>query len=145
MRPRRASVMISRQALSPLPLPGRHETDSQPWLGFETYTERLADSVPLLVPQVRAVRTPDGRLYLKRGNAAATIDWDSAIGVSIVLFQRNAPILRGTARLTAQSVYEVTADLVGFFCGASLCTMSVYPHREPRVVPPRRRRWNQHY
>jgi hypothetical protein len=54
-------------------------------------------------------------------------------------------VLRGELQLSTKSVYEVTADLVGFFCGASLSTLSLYPHRDPAPVPTRRRRWNQRY
>jgi len=38
------------------------------------------------------------------------------------------------------AIYELTADLVGFFCGAPLETMSIFPHRSPRVELPKRGR-----
>ena len=53
--------------------------------------------------------------------------------------------MRGELELTTKSVYEVTADLVGFFCGASLSTLSLYPHHDAVAVPARPRRWNQRY
>ena len=96
------------------------------------------------MPQLRTVRSGDGKIVVHRGNATACIDRDSR-GITVVLLQRDTVVLRATTQPTPHSAYEVTADLVGFFCGASLSTLSLYPHRGPKPVLPRRRRWNQRY
>jgi hypothetical protein len=135
-------LALYRQAL--LSRSSRHRDDVSQWLEFDAYTLRIRETIGALMPNLRAVRDDGGRIALQRGNAIAIIDRDAA-GVRVVLAQRDAVVLRATTQPTPQSAYELTADLVGFFCGASLSTLSLYPHRGPKPVPQRRRRWNQRY
>lgn len=136
-------MALDRQALAHSTYSPRGD-DVTRWLEFDAYTLRIRETMEALMPQLRAVRTDDGRIVLYRGNASASIDRNAA-GVSVVLVQRDTVVLRGTTRPSAQSAYELSADLVGFFCGASLSTLSLYPHRGPKPVLARRRRWNQRY
>jgi len=133
-----------QHALAPPRSSRHHDDDVAQWLEFDAYTLRVRETMAALMPQLRTVRTDDGRIVLQRGNATARVDRDPA-GVSVVLFQRDAIVLRATTHATPQSAYELAADLVGFFCGASLCTFSLYPHRGPKPVLRRRRRWNQRF
>ena len=136
-------MALDRQALAQSRFSCRDD-DVTRWLEFDAYTLRIRETMEALMPQLRTVRTEDGRIVLHRGNAYACIDRNAG-GVSVALVQRDTVVLRGMTHPTAQSAYEVSADLVGFFCGASLCTLSLYPHRGPKPVLPRRRRWNQRY
>ena len=136
-------MALDRHALAPS-RPSSHRDDVTQWLEFDAYTQRVHESVEALMPQLRTVRSADGKIVVYRGNAIASIDRD-ARGVSVVLLQRDTVVLRAMTQATARSAYELTADLVGFFCGASLSTLSLYPHRGPKPVLPRRRRWNQRY
>jgi hypothetical protein len=121
------------------------EENIQTWFAFEAYTLRIEQTMPALLPQLRILRTGDGRVVLQRGTATAYIDRGTD-GVSVLLVQRNAVVLRTATELTATSSYELIADLVGFFCGASLSTLWLYPHRDPKPVVPRpRRHWNRRY
>jgi hypothetical protein len=113
------------------------------WLGFEAYVARIAETMSMLVPELRVDVDEDG-LQVRRGTAFARID-RAVNGATVVFTQHEAAVLRGDLQLTTKSVYEVTADLVGFFCGASLSTLSLYPHRDPAPVAARPRRWNQRY
>jgi hypothetical protein len=113
------------------------------WLGFDDYVARVAEAMSTLVPELRVDVNADG-LQVRRATAFARIDRTST-GASIVFLQREAAVLRSNLQLTTKSVYEVTADLVGYFCGASLSTLSLYPHHDPAPPAPRRRRWNQRY
>lgn len=135
---------MDQHALAPQRANRYGDDDVTQWLEFDAYTQRVRDTMDALLPQLRMVRGDDGRIVLQRGNATACIDRD-ARGVTVVLLQRDVVVLRGVTRPTPQSAYEVTADLVGFFCGASLSTLSLYPHRGPKPALPRRRRWNQRY
>jgi hypothetical protein len=134
---------LDHRALAPRS--ARHgDDDVAQWLEFDAYTLRIRESMDALMPHLRTVRSDDGRFVLHRGNATACIDRNAG-GVSVVLVQRDTVVLRGMTQPTPQSAYELTADLVGFFCGASLSTLSLYPHRGPKPVESRRRRWNQRY
>jgi hypothetical protein len=113
------------------------------WLDFETYAARVAEAMSMLVPELR-VDVDENRLQVRRATEFARVD-RTAAGATIVFMQRDAAVLRGELELTTKSVYEVTADLVGFFCGASLSTLSLYPHHDAVAVPARPRRWNQRY
>ena len=134
-------MAFHQHALAPT---SRRRDDVGQWLEFDAYTLRIHEMMEALMPQLRRVRTDDGSVVLRRGNATAYIERGTT-GVCVVLFQRDVVVLRGTASATPQSAYELTADLVGFFCGASLSTLSIYPHRGPKPDLPRRRRWNQRY
>lgn len=137
-------MALDQRALAP-PRSNRYRDDDvSQWLQFDAYTLRIRETIGELMPQLRTARSDDGRIVLQRGNATALIVRDAA-GVSVVLIQRDTVVLRGMTQPTPQSAYELTADLVGFFCGASLSTLSLYPHRGPKPVLPRRRRWNQRY
>ncbi len=112
-------------------------------LGFDAFVARIAEALSMLVPELRVDVSTSG-LQIRRATAFARID-RSATGAAIVFAQSDAAVLRGDLQMSTKSVYEVTADLVGFFCGASLSTLSLYPHRDSKAVAPRRRRWNQRY
>ncbi len=113
------------------------------WLGFPEYVARIAEAMSMLVPELRVDVNADG-LQVRRATAFARID-RTTTGATIVFKQRESAVLRGNLQLSTKSVYEVTADLVGYFCGASLSTLSLYPHHDPAPVAPRRRHWNQRY
>jgi len=128
-----------------LPAPERdpEAPDAYQWLSFERFVARVAEAMSMLVPELR-VEVNETRLQVHRATAFARIG-RTATGAVIVFMQGDAAVLRAELELTSKSVYDVTADLVGFFCGASLSTLSLYPHRDAVAVPVRPRRWNQRY
>jgi hypothetical protein len=128
-----------------LPAPERDPDSPEEylWLSFEAYVARIGEAVSALVPELSVDVDVDG-LQIRRGTEFARIE-RTATGAAIVFAQRERAVLRRDLQLTTKLVYEVTADLVGFFCGASLSTLSLYPHRDPTPAAPRRRRWNQRY
>ena len=82
-----------------------------------------ARGVPCRTVATSAVRSArvdfdESRLQVRRATEFARVD-RTASGATIVFMQRDAAVLRGELELTTKSVYEVTADLVGFFCGAA--------------------------
>jgi hypothetical protein len=113
-------------------------------MAFDVYVGRICEALPVLVPGMRIENEADVILF-RRGNATVRIAYDSPGNAAVAFAQARVPVLRSRTPMTSKTMYEVTADLVGFFCGASLSTLSLYPHRGPKPVLQRRRRWNQRY
>jgi hypothetical protein len=112
-------------------------------LAFDDFIARVAEAMSMLVPELR-VNVNENGLQVRRATALARID-RTATGAAVIFTERAVTVLRGDLELTTKSVYEVTADLVGYFCGASLSTLSLYPHHDPAPVMAQPRRWNQRY
>lgn len=111
---------------------------------FDAYVGRICEALPVLVPGMRIESDADA-ILLCRGNATVRIGFDPPGRAAIAFTQHRVAVLRSHTPMTSKTVHDVTADLVGFFCGASLSTLSLYPHRGPKPVLQRRRRWNQHF
>jgi hypothetical protein len=108
-------------------------------LWFDRLVDALEDELNGILPEVFTQRV-NGGLYLVRAQSECTIEPQHVDTASVVLRQRGAPAFRGVATVSPESAYELTADLVGFFCGAPLETMSIFPHRLPRAELPKRGR-----
>ena len=108
-------------------------------LWFDRLVDALEDELNGILPEVFTQRV-NGGLYLVRAQSECTIEPQQADTASVVLRHRGAPAFRGVATIRPEAVYELTADLVGFFCGAPLETMSIFPHRMPRAELPKRGR-----
>ena len=114
-------------------------------LAFDVYVARIREALPILVPGMRIEHEDGDVILFRRGNATVRIAYDSPGNAAVAFVQARVPVLSSRTPMTSKTMYEVTADLVGFFCGASLSTLSLYPHRGPKPVLQRRRRWNQRY
>jgi hypothetical protein len=108
-------------------------------LWFERLVDALEDELNGILPEVFTQRI-NGGLYLVRAQSECTIEPQQTDTASVVLRHRGAAAFRGVATINPEAVYELTADLVGFFCGAPLETMSIFPHRAPRAELPKRGR-----
>ena len=124
-----------------VPAPQR---DYARYLTFDAYVGGICDALPILVPGMR-IENDATAIVFRRGNATVRIGHESPGNASVAFAQQAVAVLRSTTPMTSKTMYDVTADLVGFFCGASLSTLSLYPHRGPKPVLQRRRRWNQRY
>ncbi|HEV3087402.1 MAG TPA: hypothetical protein VGX96_09285 [Candidatus Elarobacter sp.] len=113
-------------------------------IAFDVYVGRICEALPILVPGMRIENEADV-IFFRRGNAMVKIAYDSPGNAAVAFTQARVPVLSSRTPMTSKTMQEVTADLVGFFCGASLSTLSLYPHRGPKPVLQRRRRWNQRY
>jgi len=108
-------------------------------LWFDRLVDALEDELNGILPEVFTQRV-NGALYLVRAQSECMIEPQQVDTASVVLRHRGAPAFRGVATIGPEAVYELTADLVGFFCGAPLETMSIFPHRMPRAELPKRGR-----
>ncbi len=107
---------------------------------FDDFIAEIAELLPTLLPQVSAARTRT-MLVCVRGVARAELYPISRAEAVVVLSRRGVVELHGTivfAGLATSSINHIVADLVGFFCGASVSTLSMFPHAGPK--PKQRRR-----
>lgn len=108
-------------------------------LWFERLVDALEDELNGILPEVFTQRV-NGGLYLVRAQSECTIEPQQADTASVIFRHRGAPAFRGVAPTNPEAAYELTADVVGFFCGAPLETMSIFPHRTPKPEAPKRGR-----
>ncbi len=114
-------------------------------LSIETFIEELASVLPALVPEARIVRG-EHSLFFRRGVASAEIVKCDRSTLVLVLRQRGEKLLHAAIPATARGLNDLAADLVGYFCGAPLVTLAVFPQRGERARLPvsrRRRRVQQ--
>lgn len=104
-------------------------------LSFDFFVDELAAALAMLMPEVR-VTALEGGVRLRRGSATAEVISNRPLVATVVLKQDCERVLGAGVAITAQGLNDLAADLVGFFCGASLVTLSIYPH----VDPPRQTR-----
>jgi hypothetical protein len=106
-------------------------------LTFDDFVFEIAEMLPALLPQVRVVRTSP-TVVCRRGPAQAEI-YPISHSEAVLLLSRNALVeLHGTILFTTSALNNTVADLVGYFCGASVSTLSIYRHPGPK--PKQRRR-----
>lgn len=112
-----------------------------PELSFSMFIEELGAAIINLVPEVRPTPADNG-IRLRRGVLSA--DVVSAVadaGATVILRHGIERAFAGNATMTPEGLNDLAADLVGFFCGASLVTLSICTRPEQRIPPrPRRRR-----
>jgi hypothetical protein len=106
-------------------------------LTFDDFVYEIAEMLPALLPQVRVLRTSP-TVLCRRATATAEI-YPISHNEAVVLLSRNNVVeLHGTILFTTSALNNTVADLVGFFCGASVSTLSIYRHPGPK--PKQRRR-----
>jgi hypothetical protein len=106
-------------------------------LTFDDFVFEIAEMLPALLPQVRVLRTSP-TVMCRRGTALAEI-YPISHNEAVVLLSRNTVVeLHGTILFTTSALNNTVADLVGYFCGASVSTLSIYRHPGPK--PKQRRR-----
>jgi hypothetical protein len=108
-------------------------------LWFDRVVDALEDELNEILPEVFTQRI-NGGLYLVRAQSECTLEPHQLDSASATFRHRGTTAFRAVASIGPEAIYELTADLVGFFCGAPLETMSIFPHRSPRVELPKRGR-----
>jgi hypothetical protein len=109
-------------------------------LSVATFVDELAAVLPALVPEARIVRLDSG-LFFRRGVASAELVRRDDVSLVLTLRQRGDLLLRSVIPSTARGLNDLAADLVGYFCGAPLVTLALFPHRGERArLPVTRRR-----
>jgi len=108
-------------------------------LWFDRVADALEDELNEILPEVFTQRM-NGGLYLVRAHSECTLEPHQADSATVTFRHRGTTAFRVVAPIGPEAAYELTADLVGFFCGAPLETMSIFPHRQPRVELPKRGR-----
>ena len=110
-------------------------------ISFELFVTELVGALATLLPEVR-VAAREGGLRFGRGSANVELSIQRASFATVVFRQGCQRVLAGSVPLSAAGLNDLGADLVGFFCGASLTTLALYPRTEPVCKPrtrPRRR------
>ncbi|HEX3548931.1 MAG TPA: hypothetical protein VHT53_01050 [Candidatus Elarobacter sp.] len=110
-------------------------------ISFELFATELVGALATLLPEVRAVAR-EGGLRFGRGSATVELTLQRASAATVVFRQGCERVLGAGVPLSAEGLNDLAADLVGFFCGASLTTLSLFPRTEPVCKPrarPRRR------
>ena len=114
-------------------------------LSSETFVDELVLALAALVPEVRVVYSVDG-VRLGRGAISAELAWHRIATATVVLRHGCERVLGGGVPATPDGLNELAADLVGFFCGAPLTTLALFPHegapRKPVARPRRRGPWD---
>ncbi len=111
------------------------------YLSGETFVDELAAALASLVPEVR-LTGGEGAVRFTRGAANAELWWYRETVATVVLRIGCERVLGGGVPATPDGLNELAADLVGFFCGAPLTTLALFPRPEGErkpVVRPRRR------
>jgi hypothetical protein len=108
-------------------------------ISFELFQDELIGGLATLLPEVRVAPRAGG---VRFGRGSATVDVTSARDESVKIVFRHAfdRVLGGMVPLTAEGLNDLAADLVGFFCGASLSTLALFPKTEPVNKPRLRKR-----
>jgi hypothetical protein len=113
--------------------------DAASCISFEVFQEELIGSLATLLPEVRVVAREDG-IRFGRGSATTEVTLQRASAVTIVFRHGLERVLAGSVPLSPKGLNDLAADLVGFFCGASLTTLALFPHSGPVRAPQVRRR-----
>ena len=108
-------------------------------LSVEVFLHELAGALVHFVPQVRIVRIERG-LRFGRGSATADVSALRPSVLTVVLRHSCERVLGGGVLVTADGLNELAADLVGFFCGAPLVTLALYPRDAEAPKPARAKR-----
>jgi hypothetical protein len=88
---------------------------------------------------VRVVYLHDG-IRFGRGAASAELSWHRVSTATVVLRLGYERVLGGSVPSTPDGLNVIAADLVGFFCGAPLPTLALFPHADGEHKPPPRPR-----
>ena len=123
-----------------------HSTGTTPSvaLSIATFIDELTAVLPALVPEARIVRG-EGRLFFRRGVASAELGPYEPGALLLRMRQRGEVVLTAVVPATARGLNDLAADLVGYFCGAPLVTLALFPHRGERArLPVSRRRRRAH-
>jgi hypothetical protein len=107
-------------------------------LTLAVFAEELAAALAVLVPEARMVELFGGLRFV-RGNATAALRWYRPGTVTVVLRQGCERVLGGGVPVTPAGLDSLAADLVGFFCGAPIATLAMFPHPEQAGKQPQRR------
>ncbi len=110
-------------------------------ISFDLFATELVGALATLLPEVRVTGRDNG-LRFGRGSANVEVTLQREFAATIVFRQGCERVLGGGVPLSAAGLNDLAADLVGFFCGASLTTLSLYPRTETVCTPrarPRRR------
>jgi hypothetical protein len=115
-------------------------------LSTETFVDELVAALSALVPEVRVVYLADG-IRCGRGAVTADLSWQRSSIATVVLRHGYERVLGAGVPATPDGLNELAADLVGFFCGAPLTTLALFPHpdgapRKPVARPRRRGPWD---
>ncbi len=106
---------------------------------FDVFQEELAGALATLLPEVRVAPREDG-LRFGRGSATCEVTVQRGGTATIVFRHGFERVLSGGVPLSARGLNDLAADLVGFFCGASLTTLALYPRSGPVCAPRVRKR-----
>ena len=108
-------------------------------ISFEVFVDELTAALAAIVPQVRNGRIDAGKRF-GRGSATADVTFHGRDAVAVVLRHGCERVLAASLPLTPGGLNDLAADLVGFFCGAPLVTLSIFPRLAPVAMPTGRRR-----
>ena len=109
-------------------------------ISFELFVTELVGALATLLPECASQRARAAAFG--RGSANVELSIQRASFATVVFRQGCQRVLAGSVPLSAAGLNDLGADLVGFFCGASLTTLALYPRTEPVCKPrtrPRRR------
>jgi len=111
------------------------------FIPFDVFMDELVGAMATLLPEVRVAAREDG-LRFGRGSATTEVSLQRASAVTVVFRHGFERVLSGSVALTPGGLNDLAADFVGFFCGASLTTLALFPRTEPVRAPQvgRRRR-----
>ncbi|MDB5072713.1 MAG: hypothetical protein JWM87_3824, partial [Candidatus Eremiobacteraeota bacterium] len=119
----------------------RHDEIDGSSLSAQTFVDELVAALAALLPEVRVVYLING-VHLGRGAITADLAWHRMSTATVALCHGGERVLSAGVPATPDGLNELAADLVGFFCGAPLTTLALFPHADgaPRkpVARPRR-------
>ncbi|MEA2719889.1 MAG: hypothetical protein QOJ39_1753, partial [Candidatus Eremiobacteraeota bacterium] len=115
-------------------------------ISTQMFDDELILAIAALVPEVRVTYVSDG-VRFGRGAVNAEVLWHRASAATVVMRHGCERVLVGNVPATPDGLNEIAADLVGFFCGAPLTTLALFPHadgqvRKPVARPRRRGPWD---
>ncbi len=113
--------------------------DAAGLISFDVFQDELIGALATLLPEVRVVVLENG-VRFGRGSATTDITLQRACAATIVFRHGFERVLSGSVPLSPSGLNDLAADLVGFFCGASLTTLALYPRTSPVRAPQARRR-----
>ena len=123
-----------------------HDEIDASGLSAETFVDELVAALAALVPEVRVVYLING-VHFGRGAITAELAWHRIPTATVSLCHGGERVLSACVPATPDGLNELAADLVGFFCGAPLTTLALFPHpggapRKPVARPRRRGPWD---
>lgn len=124
----------------------RHDELDGSSISVEMFVDELVAALSALVPEIRVLYLGDG-VRFTRGALSAELAWHRGSTATVLMAQGNERVLAGGVPATPDGLNELAADLVGFFCGAPLTTLALFPHpdgmpRKPAARPRRRGPWD---